>query len=115
MKFIIHHSPLIILLAILASPASAEQLALLQKMPADLLRYTGGAGPDADGMVGYNRHGFKSPEFQRGAMHYLVRAVVRKDQGGVENGWHAIDATFRQQTEKGNFGREGPRTAVPRP
>jgi hypothetical protein len=76
-------------------------------MPADLLRYTGGAGPDADGMVGYNRGGFKSPEFQCGAMRYLVRAVVRKDQRGVENGWRAIDATFRQQTEKGNFGREG--------
>ena len=107
MTFIIHHSSLIILLATLASPACAQQLAFLKKMPADLLRYTGGARPDTDGMVGYNQGGFKSPEFQRGAMLYLVRAVVRKDERGVEEGWRAIDATFRQQTEQGNFGRPG--------
>ncbi len=76
-------------------------------MPADLLRYTGGAQPDENGMVGYNRDGFRSPEFQRGAMHYMIRAVVRRDRRGVEEGWQAIDATFRQQTEKGNFGRDG--------
>ena len=76
-------------------------------MPPELLRYTGGARPDADGMVSYNQGGFKSPEFQRGAMHYMIRAVVRQDQRCVDEGWQAIDATFRQQTEKGGFSRKG--------
>jgi hypothetical protein len=76
-------------------------------MPSDLLRYTGGARPDADGMVGYNKDGFKSPEFQGGAMHYMVRAVVRRDQRCIDEGWRAIDATFLHQTDNGGFSREG--------
>jgi hypothetical protein len=77
-------------------------------MPADLLRYTGGGRPDENGMVSYNQQGgFKSPEFQRGAMHYMVRAIVRRDQRCVDEGWQAIDATFRQQTEQGGFSRPG--------
>ena len=103
--FIIHHSTFIICL--LAATASGQELALLEKFPPDLLRYTGGARPDADGMVAYNRDGFKSPEFQRGAMHYMIRAVVRKDRRGIDNAWRAIDATFRQQHERGNFSRDG--------
>jgi hypothetical protein len=87
--------------------AGAQELALLKKMPGDLLRYTGGARPDADGMVSYNQSRFRSPEFQRLAMHYLIRAVVRNDERCVEEGWRAIDATFRQQTVEGKFGRDG--------
>ncbi len=104
-SFIPYLSSLILLL--LAAPAPAQQLAVLRKMPAELLRYTGGARPDADGMVGYNRGGFRSPEFQGGAMHYLVRGAIRGDQRAVEEGWRAIDATFQQQTDGGNFGRPG--------
>jgi hypothetical protein len=84
-----------------------QDLALLRKMPPDLLRYTGGARPDTEGMVGYNRGGFKSPEFQRGAMHYLLRAVVRGDQRAIDDAWRAIDATFEKQTAEGKFGRDG--------
>ena len=58
-------------------------------------------------MVTYNKGGFKSPEFQGGAMQYLIRAVVRGDRRCVDEGWQAIDAAFRQQTEKGNFSRDG--------
>jgi hypothetical protein len=86
-------------------PAPAQELALLRKIPADLLRFIGGARPDAAGMVTYNQTGFKSPEFQRGAMPYLIRAVVRQDRRCVEEAWRAIDATFREQTEEGKFGR----------
>ena len=94
-------------------PAFGQQLELLQKVPADLLRYTGGARPNVDGMAGYNRDGFKSPEFQCGAMHYLVRAVVRHDERCVGEGWSAIDAAFRYQNQHGGFGREGfPRGGV---
>ena len=58
-------------------------------------------------MVSYNQGGFKSPEFQRGAMHYMVRAVVRGDARCVDEAWRAIDATFREQTEEGDFSRKG--------
>ena len=71
------------------------------------MRYTGGAWPDADGMVGRNRGGFKSPEFQGGAMQAMLRAIVGNSPHGIERCWLAIDATFRQQTERGNFGRDG--------
>jgi hypothetical protein len=87
--------------------ASGQQLDLLRKMPPDLLRYTGGARPNADGMAGYNRDGFKSPEFQCGAMHYLVRAVVRRDARCTAEGWSAIEATFGLQAEEGHFGSKG--------
>jgi hypothetical protein len=97
------------LILLFCLPASAQEFSLLQRMPPDLLRYTGGARPDADGMVGYNRgpEGFKSPEFQRGAMHYMVRAIVRGDRRCTAEGWTAIDATFRYQTEEGGFSRPG--------
>jgi hypothetical protein len=97
----------LIFLAAAASPATAQQLELLRKMPSDLLRYTGGARPNADGMASYNKEGFKSPEFQSGAMHYLVRAIVRRDERCTAEGWSAIDATFRYQTDAGGFGQEG--------
>ena len=94
-------------ICLLAVPASAQELALLKNIPPNLLYFTGGARPDADGMVSYNRDGFKSPEFQRGAMHYMIRAVVRNDQRGIDNGWRAIDATFDRQSEAGHFSPDG--------
>jgi hypothetical protein len=95
----------LVLLAFLGSTSHsfAQQLDLLRKMPSDLLRYTGGARPNSDGLASYNRDGFKSPEFQCGAMHYLVRAVVRRDERCIAEGWSAIDATFRRQNEQGGF------------
>lgn len=90
-----------------AVPAPGQQLDVLRKMPRDLLRYTGGGRPDAHGLVGHNQGGFKSPEFQRGAMHALVRGVVQEDPQVIDDCWRAIDATFREQTEAGNFGRPG--------
>jgi hypothetical protein len=68
---------------------------------------TGGARPDSQGMVSYNQGGFKSPEFQRGAMHYLMRSVVEGDAKAVDNAWRAIDATFQQQLDTGGFSRKG--------
>jgi hypothetical protein len=90
-----------------STSAFGQQLDVLRKMPSDLLRYTGGARPNAEGMAEYNREGFKSPEFQCGAMHYLVRAVVRRDERCVAEGWNAVEATFRRQTEDGGFSRKG--------
>jgi hypothetical protein len=58
-------------------------------------------------MVSYNQGGFRSPEFQRGAMQYMIRAVMRHDQQTVDDAWRTIDATFQEQTELGNFGRPG--------
>jgi hypothetical protein len=96
-----------LVLALFAVSAAAQQLAVLQKIPRDLLPFTGGARPDAQGMVGYNQGGFKSPEFQRGAMHYLMRAVVEGNAKSVDDAWRAIDATFQQQMETGGFSRKG--------
>ena len=66
------------LMILLALPAAgwAQELALLRKIPAELLRYTGGARSDEDGMVGHNRGGFKSPEFQGAAMQYMIRGAI---------------------------------------
>jgi hypothetical protein len=99
--------PFLCAFAPLRETSTAQQSYLLRKMPPDLLRYTGGARPNAEGLAGYNRDGFKSPEFQAAAMHYMVRAIVRGDRRCVDEGWTAIDATFRHQTEQGNFGRKG--------
>jgi hypothetical protein len=107
LAFIIHLSTFIILFQLFVSSAFSQQLPLLNKMPGDLLRYTGGARPDGEGMVGYNKDGFKSPEFQRGAMHYMVRAIVRRDRRCIDEGWSAIDATFKHQNPDGGFSREG--------
>jgi len=96
-----------VVLALVTHAAAAQELALLQKMPSDLFQFTGGARPDQNGMVSYNRDGFKSPEFQRGAIHYMIRAIVRKDTTCVDEGWLAIDAAFRFQTENGSFSRKG--------
>jgi hypothetical protein len=90
---------------LLATPAEAQQLEVLKKMPVEMLRYAGGARPDAAGMVGYNREGFKSPEFQCGAIRSMLRAVVRSDRQGIDDGWRAMDATFREQGPDGGFGR----------
>jgi len=96
-----------------ATAASAQQLEVLRKIPDDLMRYTGGAWPDADGMVGHNRGGFKSPEFQRGAMHSMIRAILRGYQGGIDRDWLAIDATFFEQAPNGSFSRGGARHGGP--
>ncbi len=90
-----------------AAPAAGQQLAVLQKFPADLLPFTGGARPDAEGMVSYNKGGFKSPEFQRGAMHCLMRGVVEGNVKAMDNAWRAIDATFQRQLASGGFSRKG--------
>jgi hypothetical protein len=102
-------SLLIILTYFCLSPASlsAQQLALLKKIPSELLPYTGGGWPDENGMVGHNRDGFHSPELQRGAMHLMMRSIADEDRKGLEAGWRAIDATFAHQTELGNFARDG--------
>jgi len=37
----------------------------------------------------------------------MIRAIVRRDERCIDEGWRAIDATFRYQTEQGNFSRKG--------
>jgi len=92
---------------VISSPAAAQQLKLLEKMPGELLRYTGGAKPNDKGWTGHNQTDFRSPEFQCGAMHYLVRAIVRQDERCIDEGWTAIDAAFREQNNAGGFSRPG--------
>jgi hypothetical protein len=92
---------------VFAASAWSQELPLLRKIPPDLMRYTGGAWPDTEGMVARNRGGFKSPEFQCGAMHAMLRAIVENNRRGVDRCWTAIDATFRYQTDKGGFSEKG--------
>ena len=88
---------------------------MLKKMPADLLRFTGGARPDADGMASYNQDGFKSPEFQRGAMHYLVRAAVEATLGVPRRVGGRSMPRFGSKMSRGVSAARVPRTAGPRP
>ncbi len=94
-------------LSLIPSSLSAQQLAILKKIPPELLPYTGGGWPDEKGMVGHNRDGFHSPELQRGAMQIMLRSIAAGNRKGLEAGWRAIDATFAHQTEVGNFARDG--------
>ncbi len=96
-----------ILLASLTITAHAQQLAILKKIPADMLAYIGGARPDVQGMVSYNQGRFRSPEFQRGAMRYMIRSILKGDRRGVNDAWRAIDATFAEQIDIGSFAGEG--------
>jgi hypothetical protein len=88
-------------------PLHAQQLAILKKIPADLLKYTGGAWPDENGMVGHNQGKFRSPELQRGAMQLMLRSIAAENRRGIEAGFLAIDATFEHQTDLGHFARDG--------
>ena len=94
-------------LYLLPASLSAQQLAVLKKIPSELLFYTGGGWPDENGMVGHNRDGFHSPELQRGAMQLMLRSIAAENRKGLEAGWKAIDATFAHQTELGHFARDG--------
>lgn len=76
---------------------------LLRKMPATLLDRAGGAYPDANGMVGHNREGFKASAFQRGATLKLAIAAARGDERRAEDCWRAVEAVFVRQTHEGHF------------
>jgi hypothetical protein len=78
-------------------------------MPPTLLRYYG-AVPDANGMIGYNREGFKAAAFQRGATVRLAIAAANGDEKLADTCWKAVDAAFDHQTKEGNFG--DPATSV---
>jgi hypothetical protein len=83
----------------------AVQLALLQRMPADVLEHIARGGrPDASGAVGHNRGAWMGAQYQRSAALYLMSAVARGDRAGAEDAWRAIDLAFAHQDETGGFG-----------
>jgi hypothetical protein len=83
--------------------ARLDHAELLRKMPATLLDKAGGAYPDANGMVGHNREGFKASAFQRGATLKLAIAAARGDERRAEDCWRAVEAVFARQTHEGHF------------
>jgi len=87
-----------------AEPAPPPNHAeILQRMPAALLSYSGTV-PAADGLVGYNRDGFKAAAFQRGATVKLALAAARGDEKQADECWRAVEVTFAHQTAEGDFG-----------
>ena len=89
------------------APGRGPATRRLKKMPAELLRYTGGARPDAEGMVGYNRSGFKSPEFQCGAMRSMLRAVVRRTGRALTTVGGQLTPRFASRAPDGGFSHPG--------
>ncbi len=83
-----------------AAPTHAE---VLRRMPAPVTARFG-ALPDAEGLVGHNRGGFKAAALQRGATVTLAFAAARGDEKLAENCWRSVDVTFARQTEEGHFG-----------
>jgi len=81
-------------------PTHAE---ILRRMPSALLDHSGTA-PDANGLVGYNRDGFKASSFQRGATLKLALAAAHDDGKLADDCWRAVEVAFTHQTENGDFG-----------
>jgi hypothetical protein len=76
---------------------------MLRRMPSTLLDHSGTV-PNAEGLVGYNRDGFKASSFQRGATVKLALAAARGDEKTADACWRAVDVAFAHQTESGDFG-----------
>jgi len=100
----------ILLVAISLAPTFAAEptlppnhAELLRRMPAALLAYSGTV-PTANGLVGYNRDGFKAAAFQRGATVKLALATARGDEKQADDCWRAVEVTFAHQTVDGDFG-----------
>jgi hypothetical protein len=97
------------LLALALSASAAEPTVtsnhaeILRRMPEALLDHSG-TTPDAKGLVGYNRSGFKASSFQRGATVKLALAAARGDEKLADECWRAVDVAFAHQTEAGDFG-----------
>lgn len=87
-----------------AAGSAENHAALFLKMPRDLLDAAGGSYPDAEGLVGHNRGGFKASAFQRGATLKLAVAAAHRDAARAADCWRAIDVTFARQREEGHFG-----------
>ena len=101
MKF---HLVLIVLTLAASAAAQVNHAELLKKIPEEFLTHVGGAVPGQNGLVGHNRDGFKASAFQRGATLTLALAAARGDRKRAGDCWRAVDATFAQQKEKGDFG-----------
>jgi lysophospholipase L1-like esterase len=72
-----------------------SEIALLNKMPSDILTKIGRGGkPDKDGLVGHNKGNWYEAGLQRGAMQYLLVAAAQNNAEDAEDAWRAIDATF---------------------
>lgn len=82
------------------APTHAE---LLRRMPASITARFG-ALPDAEGLVGHNRGGFKAAALQRGATVTLAFAAARGDEKLADHCWRAVEVAFAHQTQEGHFG-----------
>ena len=87
-----------------AASAQGSEYAFLKSLPAGRLSVlTAGGKPDSAGLVGLNRGGWIEVALQRGAMWYLINAVVAGDRSEEDRAWSAVDVAFAHQEKDGGF------------
>ena len=85
--------------------ALAGEYKLVQKFPVELLRTFKGGAPNAEGLVGSNKAGFKDAGSQRSTMETLILGAAFGEQTWVDQGIKVIKTTYAQQRNGGNFGQ----------
>jgi hypothetical protein len=84
---------------------SRGELAMLRRLPPEMIARLRGGRPDARGYVGYQQ---TAKEFcaghQRGGTYTLAMGVVLRRPEWIEEGWRVIDVTFAHQNADGSLG-----------
>lgn len=83
---------------------AARHLAILKTIPYDSFKLAGGSEPAADGLIGHNRGGYRSPAFQRDAARLLISGAACGDKKSIDDAFRGIDVVFSHQDASGHFG-----------
>ena len=83
---------------------AARHLVLLKTIPCDSLLLAGDGEPGADGLIGHNRGGYRSPAFQRDAARLLIAGVACGDKKRIDDAFRGVDVVFAHQEAPGHFG-----------
>jgi len=97
------------------SAGGRRELALLRKLPPEMLRRFRGGAPDQRGYIGHQQQRTEMVAgFQRGGVYTLAMGVALKNPAWIDEGWRVIDATFAAQNADGSIGsaREQPATSA---
>lgn len=84
---------------------SRGELAMLRRLPPEMLARLRGGRADARGYVGYQQTRTEfTAAHQRGGTYTLAMGVVLKRPEWIDEGWRVIDATFDHQNSDGSLG-----------